>query len=111
MVWNNNFNKTVSVIGGAGRQLLALLAANGYSERENSLIGVELTLSTPSGQSLFIGSTSDVTDSGATKGFEMAAGSYDTQRATGKDGDVIDPALVWIYLATDDAVGIRFRAL
>lgn len=105
--WTNSLNKTVSVTGAAAQQLSALLTANGFT---GSLIGTELDLAAPSGQSLFIGD-STVTDSGATKGREIQSGDSRTWRSTGMMGDVIDPSQLYLYLATTDDVGITFKAL
>lgn len=109
------YNKTVvSITGAAAQNLLTVMQANGYaasSSFECSLNGTELTLGSPGGQSLFIGSSSDVTDAGATKGFELPSSSFDTQRATGQHGNNIDPSQIWLYLATTDDVSIRYRSV
>jgi hypothetical protein len=105
------FNDTLnSVTGAAAQNLAALLLANGFPTGFNAeMLGTELTILAPSAQSVFWGGSSTVTDAGATKGFEIQAGSYDTQRASGNGGDVIDPSQIWLYLATTDDVGVRFR--
>lgn len=107
------YDKTISVTGAVALNLLTGMQANGYPSLLTfgcSLIGTELTLTSPGGQSLFIGSSSDVTDSGATKGFELGAGSAVTRRATGLLGDAIDPSQIWLYIASTDDVGISYRS-
>src|SRR5437764_11077814 len=107
-----NYNKSISVTGGIAHQLLALLQANNFFDSaSNSAIGTECTLYSPSDQSLFTGSNSSVSDSGANKGLEIAASSYDTQRARGMMGNVIDPSQIWLYLATTADIGVRFNSL
>lgn len=104
------FNDTASVTGGSGQQLSTILFANNFPvNRYTEMIGTELTLFAPAGQSLFVGNDATVTNTGATQGLEIIAGAYDTQRASGNGGDVIDPSTIWLYVATTDNVGVRFR--
>src|SRR5947209_233450 len=108
----SSYDKSISVTGGSAHQLLALLQANNFFDGiTNTVFGTECTLYAPSDQSLFIGSNSSVSDSGANKGLEIAAGSYDTQRATGMQGNVINPSQIWLYLATTADIGVRFNSL
>jgi hypothetical protein len=103
------FNKTVSVTGGAAINLLTLMQANGFPaalDPTGSLIGTYLRFHSPSDQALFTGSSSSVND---TTGDSIDAGSYDSQEATGMMGDVIDPSQKYLYLATTGNVGILYR--
>jgi hypothetical protein len=108
----NTFSKTVTINGATAYRLSGLLVTSGYT---GSMIGVSLKLTAPADRSLFIGSSSDVTDSGATKGREVLPTLTDENTATGFMGNVVDPATYYLYVAASPAatadIGISFTGL
>jgi hypothetical protein len=107
------FAQTESVTGAAAQNLYYdVMSPAGFTGRDASLKGQQLTLGAPAAQALYWGYQSDVSDAGATKGAFIAAGDYYTfPSATGRHGDVIDPATIYLYLATTADVIISYSAL
>lgn len=99
------FNKLVSVTGGSAQRLSTLLTANGYT---GSMIGTRLSITAPSGASLFTGSSSSVDN---TTGTEWLAGDTYSEHASGLYGDVIDPSQIYLYLASTANVNLVFAGL
>jgi hypothetical protein len=101
------FAKTVTITGGTGKRLSEALTENSFA---GSFMGITLSLRAPAGASLFVGSASTVTNSGATKGFEILAGEAESW-SSGSPQQLIDPTQFYLYLVADGEIGINFFSM
>jgi hypothetical protein len=99
------FDKTVSVTGGSGQRLSAVMTANGYN---GGLLLKQLIVCNPAGSAntLYIGNAPTVD---ATTGFPLSAGACINWSAP-EGGTGIDSTQKYLYTATTQNEAISARA-